>query len=148
MEIEFEKYFEKFDKDHNGTIDLYEFIEGMNTLCPGFSEKTSRSLFRMVDKDQSQDLTLSEFTSAIRFMETQVNSNNTFIILFNRCDSDKDGLLNYNEFSCIWKSIDPTLDNSLIVEFFHHADRDNNGYIDLNEYLQVASEIEQQFTSD
>ena len=136
--------FKTFDEDNSGTIELDEFKSGMNMMCPGFDEKVAESLFKMVDEDGSKNLTLEEFKTAIRFMERQVNSDNIFIILWNKCDEDGNGVLDFGEFCKIWRSLIPDLSDDMLTHFFQIADVDGNGTIDFNEYMRVASIMEEQ----
>ena len=90
--------FNIFDKNKNHVLEKNEFVTGFAKLCPYFSTKTIQCLFRFCDKDHNGSLDLNEFISLIRFVEKKIYKDDPFIVLFDKCDENGDGKLNFEEF--------------------------------------------------
>lgn len=58
--------FEMFDKDHSLSLDLKEFINGMEQIETGFSIEDLEFLFMSLDVDKSGTIRYSEFFDTIQ----------------------------------------------------------------------------------
>ena len=134
-EIEILKIFKEFDTDGNRKIDIDEFIQGFKQLFPSLSEKTSRSLFKMHDKDNNKTLDRKELISLVRFVEKKAYKDDPFIILFDKCDVDHNGVLSYEEFKNILRCVFENITEASIKMLFEAADDNGDKVLNLNEYL-------------
>ena len=134
--------FESLDNDKNGEIDINEFAKGFVTFFPTLTNQTIFSLFRMHDKDGNKSIDVKEFISLIRFMEKKAYNDDPFVILFDKCDVNKNGTLDIEEFQLVWKCFNPDIDLEFIKEMFVDADKDHNGQLDFNEYMDLVANIQ------
>lgn len=89
-------------------------------------------LFKMMDDDGSQTLSLPEFVKLCRDLKVGVTDENA-PILFAKFDVNNDGTLNYTEFI---NAIRPKLSNEkkqMVEKVFASLDKNQNGFLDLDE---------------
>ena len=141
-EQEISQVFLEIDKKQEGKIDKKQFYKGFTKFFPHFKKKTVYSLFSMADKDKSKTLELKEFISLIRFIERKTYDDDPFVILFDQCDLDKNGVLDKNEFLLVWRCIDENVDPNMVAQMFDAADADGNGVLDFNEYMELCANIQ------
>jgi len=89
-------------------------------------------LFKMMDDDESQSLSLPEFSKACRDFKVGISDENV-PILFSVFDTNGDGTLNYAEFVSAVREPFSNNRRELVENVFHAIDVDNNGKLDLEE---------------
>ena len=136
--------FYEIDKNRSGSITMEEFYKGFVKLFPDLSDKTIYSYFRMHDKDKNGKLNLNEFVNLVRFMEKKHYKDDPFVILFDQCDVDGNGVLDLMEFCLVWDCIVPGIDTVDIMRLFREADK-GNGKIDFNEYMDLIQRINNEY---
>jgi len=57
--------FDIFDADSSGTVDVIEFIAGVNTLATGTAEQKAELVFHGIDYDDSGKISKKEFTTYV-----------------------------------------------------------------------------------
>jgi len=89
-------------------------------------------LFKMMDDDGSQSLSLPEFTKTCRDFKVGISDENV-PILFSVFDSNGDGTLNYKEFIDAVREPLSESRRQLIEQVFNHIDVDGSGKLDIEE---------------
>ena len=141
-EEEITHVFTEIDKKQEGKIDKRQFYKGFIKFFPHFKKKTVYSLFSMADKDKSKSLELKEFISLVRFIERKTYDDDPFVILFDQCDLDKNGVLDRDEFLLVWQCIDENVDREMVGQMFDAADADGNGVLDFDEYMELCAHVQ------
>ena len=141
-EDEIESAFNMYDTSGDGKIERDEFIKFLSTIFPGFKEELASAWYDEVDKDHSGYLDLQEFICVVREIERETNKENMFISLWNVFDEDKNGVLDKNEFSKMWKSLITNMSNETLEQFFNVFDDDGNGELSYIEFMDIASIID------
>ena len=101
--------FRTFDKNNDGTIDFYEFIQGLSIISRGTQEQKLRWAFEMYDSDGSGSVTRREMLEIVRGifrlageranLPADENTPEKFTHkLFAKLDRDNDGTITQNEF--------------------------------------------------
>lgn len=129
------------DSDHNGTLDLDEFVKGFEAFFTIFTQNTIHSLFRYADRDQNNTIDFKEFIGVIRHIEKKAYDDDPFVILFEKHDVNKNEVLEKDEFMNIVKAIYPSVSEKQMEVLFEATDLDGNGVIDFHEYITLSQEI-------
>ena len=127
------------DRDNNGTIDADEFTDAFVKLFPTIQVKTLQKLFKYADKDGKFDQ--QSFIDLVRFLERKKDKNNPYVMLFDFCDSNGNGVLEKDEFIEICRVIEENASIEVITKCFDDADLDHNGVIDFKEYMLAIDNI-------
>ena len=53
------------DKNKTGTVDLFEFKNMLKQLMPGLTDENFKKMWNKFDRNNSGDISLTEFISAI-----------------------------------------------------------------------------------
>ena len=103
--------FEKFDTDHNGTIDFQEFIGALGVTTNGTVEQKMKWVFKMFDLDHNKVLDRGEITNVMRAVGKMNNSPVDDASLDKRVhdilkyyDKTNNDLLTYKEFLRVVKT--------------------------------------------
>ena len=131
--------YDVMDKDKNGILDAEEFTESMNKIFPTIQEKTLKKLFRFAN--EKGEFTKEAFISLVRFVERKKEKSNPFVMLFEYCDENGNGVLEFDEFVKICTTIEENASMEIIKECFEKADLDKNNVIDFKEYMTAIAEI-------
>ena len=135
---EIKALFNEMDTNHNGTIELNEFMVGFKKLFRKFSQGTMKNMFRMQDRNHDGHIDYTEFASLVKFLENDIYDDDPYMLLFDLHDRDANGVLTFNEFVLICRCISPKVEEDAIREFFNKADLSGDGAIDKREYLKIA----------
>ena len=127
------------DTDHNGMIDADEFSKAMSVIFPNLHMTTLLKLFKYADANGS--FTKESFISLVRFLERKKDKNNPYVMLFEFCDDNGNGVLEKDEFVKICKIIEENASDEVIEKCFEEADLDKNNVIDFKEYMQAIDSI-------
>ena len=109
-------------------------------------KKASQTILGYVEnhKDKNGTLDIHEFISLVRFMEKKAYDDDPFVVLFDKCDIDGNGVLDIVEFCLVWKCVVPDIDTDTIVNLFKAADDDGNGVVDFNEYMELVAQVKKE----
>ena len=91
-----------------------------------------QKLFKIMDDDGSQSLSLPEFTKACRDFKIGISDENV-PILFKVFDSNRDGTLNYSEFIDAVREPMNQSRRDLVEQVYSFIDEDGSGALDLEE---------------
>ena len=130
------------DTDKNGTLDADEFTKAMMIMFPTLRMQTLLKLFKYADPNG----TFSEqaFINLVRFLERKKDKNNPYVMLFEYCDVNENGVLEKAEFIKICRIIEENVSDEIIEKCFTEADLDHNNVIDFKEYMQAIDSIVEQ----
>eukprot|EP00828_Plagiopyla_frontata_P035352 TRINITY_DN4640_c0_g1_i2.p1 TRINITY_DN4640_c0_g1~~TRINITY_DN4640_c0_g1_i2.p1 ORF type:complete len:515 (-),score=58.28 TRINITY_DN4640_c0_g1_i2:1644-3188(-) len=134
--------FKEFDKDGNGSIDLEEFRQGMNEIMWRYKHK--RIFFENITgKTDRQLKPLPPFLLKIyQIIKDQHPSQQKFINIFGFYDTNKDGLINYQQFIFSMMKLQESSDEKLRLDgdqchqiFKHYDSQFNSGFIQWEEIM-------------
>ena len=120
---ELEQVFYYFDRDHNGTIDINEFLVGIRGDMNSRRKKMVRMAFNILDKDGSGTITIDEIMNVYDFTyhpevrtgkKTIAQAAHDFMNQWDR--SDKDGIVTVEEFEDYYKDISASIDDDTYFE--------------------------------
>eukprot|EP00727_Mastigamoeba_balamuthi_P007690 m51a1_g3541 putative ef hand domain containing protein (187) ;mRNA; r:983117-984093 len=108
------QYFDAFDVDHSGSINMHEWLLMVGLMRGGSREEKLRGSFKLFDKDNSNSLSKDEVIGMLRIVRrnSRIPSQRKFPLtekeelevktlvdeVFRRIDIDKNGELSIDEF--------------------------------------------------
>eukprot|EP00347_Sterkiella_histriomuscorum_P001583 403371470 len=139
--------YEVLDQDKSGSLDRNELISGLrNQLGIYIPEEESEELVKYLDSDGSGDIDFKEFSRKINFKDLQQKQhaytiskvqflnvllkewdsckrreNNKIRDIFHRFDDNGDGVLAFNEFETLMRSLDPSIKKKQVVDLFRET---------------------------
>ncbi|CAF1374156.1 unnamed protein product [Didymodactylos carnosus] len=126
--LELKLLFSLFDTNHDGIIsqnEIQNVIEA--TTGTSFQPEQLTAFMKLVDTDNSGDITIDEFTT---LMNEHVQQKFLGLLeLFNKFDVDKNGSVDKDEFEQIIKTVDNGISNEQIDLFTSLLDKNDSGNI-------------------
>jgi Ca2+-binding EF-hand superfamily protein len=152
--------FDKFDVDHDGSIDVKELGQMVRGLGP------LSVLFRLADADESGDISDAEVAALFKNADTDGNGVITFdefLVLrqggivkaeFDKFDVNHDGSIDMKELGQMLRSLGPKsslfratdtdgsgdISDAEVAALFKKADSDGNGVITFDEFVLLSAE--------
>merc|ERR1712196_358585 len=136
----FTEAFQMFDKDGSGAIDAREFRAVCQEIGMNPTDSELKLMLRDVDKNDSGDVDLQEFITAMK--EKYVDNEGPEIIrcAFDVFDTDGSGALSYEEMTDILKNLgdsEMASNPTMIRRLVEAADTDRSGEVDLEEFMAM-----------
>lgn len=138
---EFDRVFQIFDADGDGSLTRTEIMDALEVLGRGISPKDRRNLLERIDD--------KGVVSRDRFIEWMSEREDLDVIadlreIFNLIDVDRSGHLSFEEFTQMIRCLNPNSSDAEITRMVKAADKDGNGEIDFEEFIatqQSGSEL-------
>ncbi len=115
--------FGRYDRDHNGTIDLVEFRQLVADLGVDKPGAEVEAHFDALDGDEDGLLTFFEFAQWWRVRNA-----------FERVDADKDGSIDLLEFRALMTELGSAREPAAVEADFNSIDRDEGGLLEFAEF--------------
>jgi Ca2+-binding EF-hand superfamily protein len=160
----FERYFREYDLDQSGSLDYKEFSavicgtkpkvapvqyrdqqrveEVLEAIRAKLATRGARGIiglgrqFRLMDDDNSGDLSYQEFATALTSYRIGV-SDEDLTLIFKVVDRDQSGSVNYDEFLRSLRGTMNSFRKNLVTSAFNKLDRDGSGVIDIRDLADV-----------
>jgi Ca2+-binding EF-hand superfamily protein len=149
--------FASFDVNGDGQIDFDEFVKALTDLGFGYDPEVLKSLFHIIDKDQSGSITIDEFVNSFSVVDEKSDLYTQNIIqkvclaiykgrhklkhLFREMDLDGNNKIDIDEFTVGLDALGLTLEKPLtkqqISVIFNSIDADGSGEIDFDEFTNA-----------
>ncbi|KAI3385535.1 hypothetical protein SNEBB_000509 [Seison nebaliae] len=127
--------FNRYDKNHNGTISKRELGRVLRDYGMSFSNDDLDIIHQKIDRDNSGTIDKEEFMTLIIELSRQMQKK--FRTVFNAMDDNGDGNLDRNELKRALGAIGEAVDDDIIDQMFRLADLDGNGVISYTEFLNI-----------
>lgn len=139
------RIFDKYDKDHSGTISNEEFREMVYELGYHLSDEEFTLAMKMLDKDGSGEIDYPEFaawwSTDDRFKKLQLSEEKLVVLqacsdFFQAFDEDGNGVLDRSEFTkCHETLVACEVTTDPFEKFLANIDTDGDGHVSFNEYV-------------
>eukprot|EP01080_Neovahlkampfia_damariscottae_P007521 gene7521-11845_t len=154
---EISKAFDEFDENGDGNIDFDEFVKSLEGLGFKYETEDLKSLFQIIDKDQSGSITIDEFQNSFSVVDEKSDIYTQNIIqkvclaiykgrhklkhLFREMDLDGNNKIDVDEFTVGLDALGLTLEKPLTQQqiqiIFNAIDTDGSGEIDFDEFTNA-----------
>lgn len=131
--------FKSIDTNHDGKLQLDEFIKGCNKVFPEMSEDEAREVFRKADMDGSGSIDYSEWIQAT-VDKKKLLSDKNLSNAFNAFDENGDGTIEVNEIKKILGR-GKNINEDVWKQVINDADENNDGKIDFEEFKHMMSKF-------
>ncbi|KDO22666.1 hypothetical protein SPRG_10981 [Saprolegnia parasitica CBS 223.65] len=121
----FSRFFDLFDKDRNGVVDVVEFVSGLSVLVHGDRDEKIQATFTLYDTNGDGYISLEEMTTYLTSVYLVVAELNPAVFLSNRVDPIQLGQVTAQQ--C-----------------FDEADLDHDGRLSFHEFQQWYARTNQQ----
>mmetsp|Transcript_105308 Transcript_105308/g.181629 ORF Transcript_105308/g.181629 Transcript_105308/m.181629 type:complete len:362 (-) Transcript_105308:211-1296(-) len=132
--------FRQYDTDHNGFLDIYEFMAAMKALGFGTTYKDAQELFEGIDQDQGGAIEEAEFVNYylghFDAIQNHQDPNVRAREVFRRYDTDANGRLDINEFVGAMMELGLGYSAEDAEHVFSCFDTDGGGLIEEDEFVE------------
>ena len=106
LEADVEQIFKNIDMDNNGYVEYEEFVRAAVSKERFINENVLRFAFRYFDKDGSGEITFDEIEDIFKGSVADKNKvHESLKKIIDEVDTNKDGIISFNEFSDIMKKM-------------------------------------------
>eukprot|EP01104_Vermistella_antarctica_P017360 TRINITY_DN6141_c0_g2_i2.p1 TRINITY_DN6141_c0_g2~~TRINITY_DN6141_c0_g2_i2.p1 ORF type:complete len:525 (+),score=30.29 TRINITY_DN6141_c0_g2_i2:156-1730(+) len=148
------EYFDKFDSNHDGVVNLCELVEGLEEVGVKVSNDQAKVLFDAVDSDASHSIDFSEFCVFLSSLSKRedcqgadaMENLSQFWTVFDSIDVDNDGHIDSGELYDALTRLGHSPSTSEVSRLVRYADRDGSGTIEFDEFCQLIRDFEGSFT--
>lgn len=134
---DYKSVFEMFDKNRDGVIDVTELENILKAIGHKPTQNDVMDVFRDVDKNQDGKIEFREFIYLMKHSMVV----DELSAAFNLIDTDKDGLLSFQDIKDMLKMIGEHMSDSDIRTIVKQADLDQDGYINFVEFSSIMNSI-------
>ena len=138
---EFDRVYQVFDADGDGTLTRNEITEALEVLGKSISPQDRQNLL-----DRTSDRGIVTKDSFIEWMSQRQDIDLIADLreIFDLIDVDRSGHLDFEEFTQVIRCLNPNASDAEIRQAVQKADKDGNGEIDFEEFIatqQAGSEL-------
>ena len=138
---EFDRVYQVFDADGDGTLTRNEITEALEVLGKSISPQDRQNLL-----DRTSDRGIVTKDSFIEWMSQRQDIDLIADLreIFDLIDVDRSGHLDFEEFTQVIRCLNPDASDAEIRQAVQKADKDGNGEIDFEEFIatqQAGSEL-------
>ena len=138
---EFDRVYQVFDADNDGTLTRSEIVEALEILGKSISLQDRQNLLnRISDRGIVTKDSFIEWMSQRQDLDLIADLRE----VFNLIDVDRSGHLDFEEFTQVIRCLNPNASDAEITQAVQKADKDGNGEIDFEEFIatqQAGSEL-------
>mmetsp|Transcript_12367 Transcript_12367/g.33381 ORF Transcript_12367/g.33381 Transcript_12367/m.33381 type:complete len:173 (+) Transcript_12367:334-852(+) len=126
------RWFQLVDEDNSGEVDAEELQRALQKAQMRFSLHACAMLIRMYDTKRSGTVNFGEFVNLHQFILSVQHS-------FSQFDSDRNGVLDYNEVQQALQYNGFVLDGPAFQAAFYAFDPERKGFLRMDDYIQLAA---------
>merc|ERR1711871_178707 len=134
----FTEAFQMFDTDGSGAISTSEFRDVCLAVGMTPTDDELRAMVSELDQDESGDIDLKEFLSAMQSKTQDPEGEEIIMEAFKTFDADASGALSHSEMREVLSKLGEKMDDDEITELIQTVDIDGDGEVDLGEFLAVV----------
>ena len=138
-DIALQTVFNEISETKEGYIDISEFFVGLSQFVEEPPFDVAKALFKFIDLDNDNFITLNEFKELVHFYVKNSNDEDEYSVLFMKCNEH--GYITKENIIRIIHSINSTLSDEEIIASFNENDSNTDGKLNLSEYLKCIEKM-------
>lgn len=126
------EFFDYYDSDKDGFINLEEFIAALRSKGIFITEKEFNSLFKDCEKKFEDKMNYEEFKTFEDYKVSLLNTKEDILEALKIFDKEGNGQINVQEFKYLIMNLGESIDEEDIDEILDQVSIDTNGYCSID----------------